>query len=393
MEEHDHNTFLQDKNFIAWRLTGDSSLTAFWKQYLALHPEQKDAFEKAIQQFSIIKLNPERLIEAEENLLLDRIHCSVRGVTRKKHLLHLLKYAAVACVLITISLIFYHPFGITPDITPMTSSVHLPTGDDLEKKDIFLITDSKTTSFTKDVCVQINEKGTVTVQEADGSKPTVINAGKAVMNKLVVPYGKRSQLILSDGSKVWVNSGSVLEFPSAFTGHTRTVNLTGEMFIEVAKDHKRPFYVHTPDLQVKVYGTRFNISAYPDDKAQSVVLVSGNVGVKSVNDAETYLQPSEMLLYNGKRMEKKKVDTARYTSWKDGYIIMEQTPISDVLKIIERYYNLSFEIRDHVDLASRTCDGKLYLSDNLDNVMKTISILSSIQYTRDGRTIYIDINP
>lgn len=392
MTAHDHIDFLQDERFISWRLTGDPSQEAFWAAYLELHPEQKEAFDKAVRQFSCVKLNPEQLTPDEENLLLARIHSSMMKAGRRYDLLRVIKYAAVACVLITSGFFFFHRNEKEADIPPFLSE-NLIVRENLEEEDIHLITDTKTTSFTKDVCLQIDEKGSATVQEVDGGKSSVIETSKTVINKLIVPYGKRSQLILADGSKVWVNSGSVLEFPSAFTGDIRTLNLTGEMFIEVAKDRSKPFFIHTPGFQVKVYGTQFNVSAYPDDQTQSVVLVSGSVGIKSKNKEETYLQPNEMLVFKEQRMEKRQVDVEKYISWKDGYIVMNETPIAEVLKHIERYYNQSFVIRDQVNLASRTCTGKLYLSDNLDNVMKTVSILSSIHYTQQGKTIYIDMNP
>lgn len=392
MTERNHIDFLRDKNFITWQLTGDPSLEEYWRKYRDLHPEQKNALEKAIQQFSTVELNSERLNEIEEDLLLHRIHLSIGNAVRMRSVLRFIKYASVACILITLALYFFHWNADIQDPEPFLSE-NITMDVNLEKEDIYLITDSKTTSFAKDVRVEIDEKGAATVQELGSGKSTIIETGMSVMNKLVVPYGKRSQLILPDGSKVWVNSGSVLEFPSTFAGDSRTINLTGEMFINVAKDRKKPFYVNTPDFQVKVYGTQFNISAYQDDAMQSIVLVSGTVGVKSVNHEETYLQPNEILLYRDQEIEKKKVDVEKYVSWKDGYIVLEQTPIAEVLKLIERYYNQSFEIKDQVDLSLRTCNGKLYLSDDLDNVMKTISILASIQYMRDGKTIYININP
>jgi ferric-dicitrate binding protein FerR (iron transport regulator) len=100
-----------------------------------------------------------------------------------------------------------------------------------------------------------------------------------------------------------------------------------------------------------------------------------------------------MLTYYNDRVDKKQVNVSNYVSWKDGYLMLQQTPIAEVLKQMERYYNLSFDIQEPVDLQSKTCTGKIYLSDNLDNVMTTISLLSSTKYTRDDKKIYINMNP
>ncbi|MDR1097790.1 MAG: DUF4974 domain-containing protein, partial [Tannerella sp.] len=83
----------------------------------------------------------------------------------------------------------------------------------------------------------------------------------------------------------------------------------------------------------------------------------------------------------------------RYISWKDGYLQLDKTPVAEVLKQVERYYNLSFDMQENLDLSTKKCSGKIYLSDNLDNVMKTISLLSGTRYERDDKNIYIHINP
>lgn len=392
MTERNHKDFLQEKDFIAWRLTGDPLLEASWRAYLEEHPEQKETFEQAIRQFSHLKLNTERLTLTEERSLLSRIYASEAKAYKKKMRLRYIQYAAAACILMAAGLFFFQDSDETPNIPPFLSE-HLTRGENLNEEEIYLTTDSNTISFDKDVRVQIKKEGSALIEEVGSGKSSVIEANKTGLNKLVVPYGKRSQLILSDGSKVWLNSGSVLEFPFSFSGNSRVVNLTGEMYIEVAKDSKKPFYVNTLDFQVKVYGTQFNISAYQDDSCQSVVLITGSVRIQSRNKQETFLKPNEMLVYTDQEMKKQPVDVNSYISWKEGYMLMEQTPMAIVLKQIERYYNVSFEIGENVNLKSRTCTGKLYLSDNLENVLQTVCLLSSLRYTRHGKTIHIDINP
>jgi ferric-dicitrate binding protein FerR (iron transport regulator) len=211
------------------------------------------------------------------------------------------------------------------------------------------------------------------------------------MNKLVVPYGKRSQLALSDGTSLWINSGSALEFPAVFSdGEPRSINLMGEIYIEVAADESRPFYVNTKDFQVKVYGTKFNVSAYHDADASSVVLVNGSVSVRNPAGNETFLSPNDKLTCLPERWDKQQVDVAEYISWKDGYMLLNRSPIVSVLKRMERYYNLSFNIADSLRLETITCTGKLYLSESLDEVMSAVSFLSSTTYSRKDGTIRIE---
>lgn len=387
--EKETKHFLQNHDFISWQLTGDPYMESYWEEYIEIHPEQKDAFEKAIQEFSRIQLNKETLSETEQINLLKRIHTSSSETRRKKRLSLIARYSTAACIALIAGIsIFYYIQAGAGDFNLLAHD--LIVGENLDNEEIQLITDSETSSFSRDVQVQINEEGAVLIKEEGvGLKEMEVNT--STMTKLVVPYGKRSQLTLSDGSKIWINSGSVLEFPTTFTGNTRTVNLVGEMYAEVAKDSQRPFIVSTQGFQVHVHGTKFNVSAYRDNASQSIVLIEGSVGVKSSARKETRLQPNEMLTWNQSAWNKEQVDVSGYISWKDGFMILNSTPITDVLKQIERYYNLTFNIPQTEHLAKITCTGKIYLSEDLDNVMETIALLSSTQYKRNGKSIYINI--
>ncbi|MDR3267815.1 MAG: FecR domain-containing protein [Tannerella sp.] len=389
----DYKDFLQDDRFIFWRLTDDCDLKEEWDAFIVHHPALKQEFEKALREFSKIRLNKDDLSDVEYACLQQRIRKSVSLAERKKRRLRMVQYAAAAACIALLAGFSIYFLNSVPEETGSTFH-ELIVGENLEEKDIFLVTGSGTMSFSKDIYVQIDKTGSATVREADGGKSTQLAADHAMMNKIVVPYGKRSQLELSDGTKVWINSGSALEFPATFTGKSRTVHLAGEMYVEVAKEEQRPFLIQTSGLRIKVYGTKFNVSAYQDqDAPQSVVLVEGSVGVKTASQAETFLVPNEMLTYHNAQVAKKQVNVSAYVSWKDGYLVLQQTPIADVLKQMERYYNLSFDIQNYIDLQAKTCTGKIYLSDDLDNVMATISLLSSTKYTRDDKKIYIDTNP
>ncbi|MDR1202564.1 MAG: FecR family protein [Tannerellaceae bacterium] len=377
--------FFQDEKFILWRLTDDKELEGYWQTFLKNNPSLSADMEEAIRQFSKIQINKEALTDLEYARLRNCIQTSV-AQTKKRRIYRFIAYATAACVAcILVFSLFYNQFQ--PDTTFLAQNIIV--GENLDEEDICLITDSTSTSFSNDIHVQVDKSGKTTVKESEGTKSTVLEGGKTAMNKLVVPYGKRSQLELSDGTKVWVNSGSVLEFPSVFTNDMRSINLIGEMYIEVMPDSKKPFYVNTSDFRVKVHGTKFNISAYHDNGVQSVVLVEGSVSVKTQSKEEAFLAPNEMLTYLNNQWDRKTVDVTQYVSWKDGYVLLDHTPINIVLQWMERYYNLSFKINSDVNLTTKTCTGKIYLSDDLDDVMKTVSLLSSTKYTRQEKTIYI----
>ena len=204
-------------------------------------------------------------------------------------------------------------------------------------------------------------------------------------NKLIVPDGKRSFLILADGSKVWINSGTELEFPTKFSGKTREIMVSGEIYIDVVQSAKQPFIVRTPDLDVQVFGTRFNVSAYASDKTSAVVLVNGKVEVKTKDDRSIRMNPNEMVEFRNGNMNKENVDVSLYTSWVEGVFIFNRTPVSELFKKVGRYYNVSFE---NVE-SDKRITGKLYLSENLHDVISSISLLTGKKYMIEGNIIKV----
>lgn len=260
-------------------------------------------------------------------------------------------------------------------------------GKTMPLNDIQLISGKNVLTLAQDAQITLNDEGKVSLISEQRKSEIVLPEDE--MNRLIVPYGKRSTLQLADGTKVWMNSGTELEFPSEFDGNTRDIVLKGEIYIEVAKMEKKPFYVHTAEFTVQVLGTRFNVSAYPDNKERTIVLVEGEVEVSTIRQGTGKLAPDEMFTIDTDGIRKQKAEVSKYICWKDGFLILNKTPISDVLQKIGRYYNVSFD--DHSDevLFSKTCTGKLYLSENLDEVLMSIAILSRTEYHKHNGIIYI----
>jgi ferric-dicitrate binding protein FerR (iron transport regulator) len=142
---------------------------------------------------------------------------------------------------------------------------------------------------------------------------------------------------------------------------------------------------------VEVHGTSFNVTSY-DNLNSTVILVEGHVSLrKNGVNRSVSLYPNELAVYNSESLEfdKKEVNVEDYTSWKDGYLSLNKTPMTEVLKRISRYYNLSFNYDNSVELQNRSCTGKIQLSENLENVMTTISLLTSTSYEIENNRIYI----
>lgn len=170
-----------------------------------------------------------------------------------------------------------------------------------------------------------------------------------VYNTLTVPYGKSFKLQLSDGTKAHLNSGSSITYPVQFlSGQKRRVTIKGEAFLEVASDSLHPFVLNANKLNVKVLGTKFNISAYDEDQTTDVVLVEGKVAIYTLNkdkktDYKVFLLPGDKGSFNkkDKSIRTEKVTTSVYTSWRNGKLIFRDMTFNNMLKKLERHYNVT----------------------------------------------------
>ncbi len=173
-----------------------------------------------------------------------------------------------------------------------------------------------------------------------------------VMQTVTSRQGMVSRLVLADGTKVWLNSGSELQFPIRFEGLKREVHLKGEAFFEVTKNEKQPFRVNTSELKVEVLGTSFNVVNFDDDSQSEVVLVTGKVQLTSENGVERIdfgpLHPGQRAVYEKgeQKVTRSEVEVEKYTSWRNGTLIFREDSMHEVAKRLSRWFNVEIEITD-----------------------------------------------
>ncbi|MNX55239.1 fec operon regulator FecR [compost metagenome] len=160
--------------------------------------------------------------------------------------------------------------------------------------------------------------------------------------------GEHAAIMLSDGTKIWLNAGSLLKYPAKFKGDTREVYLTGEAFFDVAKDKKHPFIIHTNKMDTKVLGTSFNVQAYPDNATQEVSVLTGRVNVKSiVTEENVYVTPGQKVVFKSKSNKLQAFTDIPVNSislWRKNIIVFEDAPLPEVIATINRKYNVTIEI-------------------------------------------------
>ena len=205
-------------------------------------------------------------------------------------------------------------------------------------------------------------------------------------NTATTPRGGQYQFILSDGTKVWLNSASSIKYPVAFIGDERKVELTGEAYFEVAHNAKKPFRVMSNGQTVEVLGTHFNINAYSDENVIKTTLLEGSVKV-STPGGNSVIKPGEQTqLKNGNINVVGGVDLDEVVAWKNGFFHFEDDNIQEVMRELARWYDV--DIRYEGQLPSRQFSGEISRNVNASQILDILSF-KKIHYKIDGKTIII----
>lgn len=229
------------------------------------------------------------------------------------------------------------------------------------------------------------------------NEPIIDDSTKKVrLNELIIPFGTKSQLSLSDGTKVWLNAGSKLAFPQKFDGKRREVFLDGEAYFEVAKNEKQPFIISANNIDIRVLGTKFNVSAYQSDNLIETVLLEGSVSISEKGNLikdKVVMVPNQKTVYNKtkKNIEVESVSDAEiYTVWINGWYEFSNVSLQQTFMKLERYYNVKFEYDQSSISRALPVSGKLDLKDSLDVVMEVLSGVSKIKYKIDENRVIIN---
>lgn len=213
-----------------------------------------------------------------------------------------------------------------------------------------------------------------------------------VYNTLRVPFGKQFDLVLSDGTKVFLNSGTSLKYPVKFlSGQKREVFLKGEAFFDVEKDNNRPFTVNANELDVAVLGTQFLVSLYEEDEEVSVVLVEGSVDLYKDNDSvTTRLTPGTrgVLDYNTGLINTKNVKTSIYTAWIDGVLIFRNETFENISRKLERVYNITIVNRDS-DFSKEVFNAS-FNNETIEDILSYFKDSYDMDYIIEDNIIYIN---
>jgi hypothetical protein len=312
---------------------------------------------------------------------------------------NIIKYGAVAAAASVVLL-----FSIRTFNNAKINSSEVKKYAQKDSQDFSLI---KNTSIAlNDRIITIKEKKSTITHSKNGNElfindiesVTLKNKESAALNysTLIVPYGKKSTVTLSDGSKVWLNSGSKLTYPNSFTSNKRDVYLEGEAIFDVTHDKKRPFTVKSNNHNITVLGTIFNVSNYPEENSIRTTLKEGKIKVdykenSFFNSTESsIILPGTQSVYSRSKnsFNIEKVNVEKYFSWREDVLIFKRDPLSRVMKKISRHYNLQVIITNK-NLAEESFSGKLNIKGDVKKVLNTIKEATGFEYKLTDKKLII----
>ena len=197
------------------------------------------------------------------------------------------------------------------------------------------------------------------------------NTAASRTNTIETPIGTEYTIILADGSKVWLNAGSVLTFPESFASNSREVKLSGEAYFEVSHDSKRPFYVRSNEQTIRVFGTHFNVSSYPNENNKTT-LIAGSVQVSQFGKSKM-LKPGQAAFTTGGNLIVAEANIEEAMAWKNGFFYFESTPIKDALAAIKRWYNVDIVYKGTNE--KRELTGKIKRNSTAQQLVETLNFL------------------
>ncbi|MBA9076255.1 FecR family protein [Rufibacter quisquiliarum] len=214
------------------------------------------------------------------------------------------------------------------------------------------------------------------------------NNNEVVYNTVSTPRGGQYQVVLADGSKVWLNAASSIRFPTAFTGKERKVQLIGEAYFEIARNTAMPFKVEAGEVEVKVLGTHFNVMAYQDEKVLETTLLEGSVQVTQA-EKEQVLVPGQQAVhqYGGAGFKLKKVDVEDVTAWKNGVFLFEQSDLKQVMRQVQRWYDVEVVYEGTVPALAFT--GVIPRKENVSKLLEVLEMTGGVEFEISGRTVLV----
>ena len=330
-----------------------------------MHPEHREADLKIIWH-NIVKMREQRL-----------------AICRRRRVRRLFYGAASITVLAVLSAVFFlkqgEPVSTVPALPPELAWGQMPV--------LVLPNGEKRVLPQNDtaVCWQ-GQGGDIRID----SRTLIMNgdvqskeAEEPVYYTMNIPYGGEYSLVLPDGTKIYLNAGTSLRYPNHFCGDSREIFLSGEAYLEVARDEERPFIVRTSEVDIRVLGTVFNINAYPDGDYVRTTLVAGKVEAQC-GEERILMEPGMQVAYNKamRQADYFPVDVHLFTSWKNGYYDFEEMSLGELMQVLSRWYDVKVEFAEP-DLKKLKFSGRFKRYEDVGLLFERLEYTKDVTFTNE----------
>ncbi len=351
----------------------------------------KDAYSDKLDEKSRLLLKNELRLSVSENIATQE---QSKNQPSKSTLFRWsISVAAAILIFIGLGLYYFDKDRISkPLVNQIAANKIVPGGN----KAVLTLANGKKISLTDaDNGTLAEQAGIKVVKTTDGqlvftilSNQNQTSSNADQYNTIETPKGGSYQVRLPDGSNVWLNSASMIIFPSSFAGHKkREVELTGEAYFEISKDKLHPFIVNTSSQKVEVLGTQFNINSYVDEPFVKTTLLEGSVKITQNKGMDKVLKPGQQSILDSKGFKIKNVDTDQAVAWKENQFVFESDDIQYIMRMISRWYNV--EVQYVGEIPKSRFGGAVSRFEDVSEVLKSLESTGRVRFKIEGRRILV----
>ncbi len=396
---YDALAFAADESFQEWVWRGAED--QYWQQVVSANPGLRKEIEDARKALSSIRFKenwpPKELIE--KSLADAFVKIAAKQKNAKVVPLYRWWAAAAAILVLLTSAYFLWSSSEKDHATPIAKSSKVNDIAPGGNKAILTLADGTKVILDSANNGTITKQGNVTIIKLnDGQlayKPSTLNPQSSttdrlstvLYNTISTPRGGQYQLVLADGSKVWLNAASSIRFPNAFPGNDRKVEITGEAYFEVAHNAAKPFYVEAGGMEVKVLGTHFNVNAYTDEPSVRTTLLQGSVQVVNGSHSKIIVPGEQAQVGSNGDINTSQVDVNEVVAWKNGKFIFDNANIHSIMRQLEKWYDIDvvYQATD----TNETFMGSISRDVNCSQILDMLEKTGSLKFEIVGRRVIV----
>ena len=345
----------------------------------------KDLFNKLIKRHYLLNKNDQyNQFEQEKADAWGNIQ---QRKQKRINLTRIIQYAAAVLIPLVV---FFAVFNLSdqPDVNQQIAAYEVKPG---ERKAVLVLSNGEQVALSAaDTSITMSQSGTIIRVDSLGARynDAKSGGGELQFNTIQTTRGMEYDLYLADGTRVWLNSESSLRYPENFSGNTREVYASGEVFLEVAKDKDKPFFVHFNNKKVEVLGTAFNVRSYDDEKTDVVTLAEGSISLNTGSEKLIMEPNKQAVIDNGGNIQMKDVKAMVYGAWRKGKFVYDKAPLEQIVKDMARWYQVDV-FYQNASVKTKRISMYTQRSNNIDEILEIIEAAEEVSFELSNKSLVV----